>query len=271
MSFREQIGYRLPDVGIHSGGWPARLFGLAIGFLGWYGLATIFPNELMPYPIETLVITGELVQSGDVWGHLSATLWRVLWGFVGSMAVGIAFGVLMGSSNYGRAFLTPFILIGLAIPAIAWAGISFLIFRFGTLTPVVATVAVTFPFVAINVWKGVEDVDWPLIEMSKSFGVSNRRILARSVIPDTAGALLTATRFGLAISWKIVTIAEMFAGSEGVGYKLVQAYNAYLFEEAWAWAILFMIVILFIEYALIQPLERRVYAYRNDTDFTRIA
>lgn len=267
----KEYASRIGRLSLPTNGWVARLFGILLGLSAWYLLASVFPEQIMPYPLEAFLLTWGLIESGVVWEHLFITSWRILWGFVGSMIVGVVLGVLMGSSNYGRLFVTPYILIGLSIPAIAWAAISTLIFGFNEMAPIAATVATTFPFIAINIWKGVENIDWDLVQMSKSFGVSNRRLLLRLIIPNTAGALMTSLRFGVAISWKIVTIAEMFASTNGVGYRLIQAYNGYHFELTWAWAIVFMIVILLIEYGVFKPLERRVFAYRRDADFTRLA
>lgn len=266
MSTKERWQFTLADLDLFSGGWPARTFGVLLGLIGWQALATVFPNELMPYPIETAFLTWELIESGAAWRHLAATGWRILWGFIGSMIAGIVLGVLMGTSQFRRAFLTPYILIGLSIPAIAWAVVSLLVFGFSELAIIVATVGVTFPFIAVNIWKGVESIDWDLVLMSRAFDVSPLRLLHRMILPNIAGALMTAVRYGLAITWKIVTIAEVFA-SEGIGLKLINSYNAYLFERAWAWAVVFMIVILIIEYGVFRPLERRVFRYRRDADF----
>lgn len=260
-----------PVVGTLLGSpWFARGFGLLLGFLGWTLLASQFPNELMPYPLETLELAWGLVESGVAWPHLYITLWRTLWGFVGSMILGGALGVLMGVNSYGQNFFTPYIVIGLSIPAIAWAAISTLIFGFSILSPVVATVLTTFPYIAINVWKGVESVEPELVDMSRAFDISRFRMLWRFVLPSTAPFLFSAARFGLAISWKIVTIAELFAASSGIGYMLWQSYQIFRFEEAWAWAVLFIIVILLIEYGAIKPIEKHVFEYRHDVDFTLV-
>ena len=245
----------------------ARLFGILLAIAAWTGLASVFPNQLMPYPYETLVLAWELVRSGTAFEHVGWTLWLTLWGFVGSLLFGGAMGVLMGINQYGQRFFTPHVIVGLSIPAVAWAAAMTLVFGFGSLAPVAATVATTFPFVTINVWKGVESLDVDLVRMAESFNISKRRTLTRIVLPNAAPSLFTAMRFGLAISWKIVTIAEIFAGSKGVGYKLMQSYQVYRFEETWAWAVLFMLIILSIEYGVFKPMERFVFEYRQDADF----
>lgn len=268
MATRERFRPAIASIG--SNPWFVRAFGLFLGFLGWTLLASRFPNELMPYPDEALELAWGLVQTGEAWPHVRVTLWRTLLGFVGSLLLGGALGVMMGVSEYGQRFFTPYVVIGLSIPAIAWAAAATLIFGLSLTSPVVATVLTTFPYIAINIWKGVETIEPELADMSKAFEVSRRRRLLRFILPSTAPFLFSASRFGLAISWKIVTIAELFASSSGVGYKLWQSYQQFRFEEAWAWAILFILVILLIEYAVMKPIENRVFEHRHDVDFTLV-
>ena len=260
---------RMPVLGSLNG-WIARAFGVLLFFVGWSAVASVFPMQLMPYPHQALLLTWELVQSGAVWKHLAATLSRMFWGFLGGMLLGIQMGVFMGIDDYQRKFLTPHVVLSLSIPHISWGVAATLIFGYDILAPIVATILVVFPFVAVNVWKGVEDIDGDLIEMSKSFDVSFLRTLRRVLIPNIAPSLFSASRLGLAMSWKAVTITEMFAASTGVGYKIVESYESIQFEAAWAWAVVFMIVILFIEYGIFKPLQRRVFEYRQDADFTTL-
>lgn len=249
----------------------ARLFGISLGLAGWWALASVFPNELMPFPVEAAQLTIGLFQDGVVMEHLIPTLYRTFFGFLGALLFGGILGVLMGLNNYGRRFFTPYVVAGLSVPAVAWAAVTTLIFGFSDLAPITAAILIVFPYVAVNVWTGVENIDMDLIKMSKSFEVSNRRILFRSILPNTAPALFSAFRFSLAISWKIVTLAEIFASSGGIGQKIIQSYNTFAYEEAWAWALIFMIVILIIEYGFLRPLERRVFEYRTEADFETIA
>jgi cytochrome c-type biogenesis protein CcmH/NrfF len=53
-------------------------------------------------------------------------------------------------------------------------------------------------------------------------------------------------------------LADLFGDSE--------AYERYQFERAWAWAVVFMVVVLAIEYFILRPLERRAYEYRQDAE-----
>lgn len=245
----------------------ARAFGLLLGLVGWTALAAVFPNQLMPYPQETVLLAWGLVERGVVWVHLSATLWRTVLGFAGAMALGVGGGILMGINDYGQKFLTPYTVIGLSIPAIAWAAVGTLVFGFTIWAPVVATALTTAPFIAVNIWKGTDSIESDLVTMSRSFSVSRPRMLWRLIIPNAAPMLFSAFRLGLAMSWKIVTITELFAASSGIGFKLMQTYQLYQFEQSWAWATVFIVVILGVEYGLVKPIERRVFEYRQDAEF----
>lgn len=256
-----------PDVTLPGGKWGARALGLAIGIGAWYWLAASFPMGLLPGPIGTLQASYELVQTGRVWTHLRATLFRTLWGFAGAMILGIAFGVVMGASSFGEDFATPYLLIGLSIPGIAWAAITTIIFGFGFVAPVAATVVTTFPYIALNVWKGVENIDADLVRMSRSFGTSRRRLLRRMILPSVAPALFTAVRFGLAISWKVETNAELFASNTGIGIRALESFSRYQYDVAAAWGAVFVVVIVLIELLVLRPLERKVFEYRPDADF----
>jgi len=283
MSIKNRFDTIIPDRGSSTigrdlvSGASARFIGILIGFLVWTGLAVNFPRNLLPTPSETMILTWELVASGSAWVDLSATFKSLFWAFFLAMLLGGSLGVFMGINNYTKNFLTPYINIGLSIPGLAWGATAFLVFGytdivFGTfrVAPVAAATLTVFPYIGINIWKGVENIDHELLKMANAFEISRRRMLWRIIIPNIAPQIFSAFRFGLAIGWKVTIIAEIFAGSAGVGYKLMHAYQVYQYEEAWAWAALFLIIIIFIEYGVFKPLERRAFEYRSDVELSAI-
>jgi ABC-type nitrate/sulfonate/bicarbonate transport system permease component len=258
------------DLELPNSQWVIVSTATIIGLGVWVVIAAIFPNNLMPYPTEAAATTIDLVRSGQAWPDLRATLFRTFWGFIGATILGIAIGIVMGLNNYGQQFLTPYVFIGLSIPGIAWAAITTLVFGLGTIAPVIATVVTAAPFISLNIWKGVENIDVDLLEMSNAFDVSKPRLLMRTILPNIAPALFTAFRFGVAISWKVETNAEIFAANNGVGAETLSAFSRFQYEEAWGWALLFVGVILIIEFGVIKPLERRVFDYRQDIDYSTL-
>lgn len=244
--------------------------GAIVGVLLWTGLAVIFPNDLMPYPIETLQIVVELVLRGAVWEHMAATLWRSLWAFTGAFLLGNAVGVIMGTSRYGQQFFGPYFIIGLTMPPIVWAAAMTLVFGFSVLAPITAALVSALPIVIMYIWKGVENIDRDLVEMSRAFEVPRRRVLRRMLIPNIAPAEMGAIRLGAILSIKIVILAEFFSMSNGLGYVVVQAYDRFQFQRAWAWALVLVFTILAIEFLIFRQIESRLFDYREESELDKV-
>jgi len=260
-------GIEDPLLGTIYNEWLPRIIGLGLGLGLWYAIAATFPEGLLPGPVSTGTALYELVESGPVWEHLWATLSRSLIGFAGASVLGVVVGVLMGLSNFGERFSTPYVIIGLSIPGIAWAAIWTIMTGLGGQAAILATIVTVFPYITLNVWKGVENIDPDLLRMSRSFNISRGRLLRRMVLPSVAPALFTAGRFGLAIAWKVETAAELFATSNGIGKRAFETFTRFQYSRTMAWAALFVIVIVLFEFLVFRPLERKVFEYRQDADF----
>jgi len=245
-----------------------RVIGIGALFLGWQALSMATPSQIIPSPatIASLIVT--LFSEGILLANLLPTLYRTILAFIGAMTVGIGVGILLGINSLSRKWVIPYLLVGLSISGLSTGAVGILLFGYSILSPIFANTVATFPYIAVNVWKGVESLDTDLLDMSRSFNVSTPRTILRLVLPHTAPSLFSAFRFGLASSWKIVTVVEVFGASNGVGYKLIQNYDVYNFQRAWAWGIIFMIVVLLIEYVIIQPIERKAFEYRPEANLS---
>ena len=251
-------------------GWVPRLIGVGAFFIAWYALASVFPNELMPFPTETVALVIELIETGRAYTHVYWTLLRTIVGFIGTMLLGIAVGIGLGSNETSRKVLTPYVLLGITVPALVWGAAATLILGFNNAAVIIAAIIVVFPFIALPVWKSVEGIDYDLVDMAKAFDIPRGRLVRRLLIPSVTPAIASASRFALGTTFNIVTIGEMLATNNGIGEQIVYTYGVYRYEEAWAWLVLFMAVILTIEYGLFKPLERRALAYRQDADFSLV-
>lgn len=254
----------------------ARGIGIGLGILLWYALALNFPRNLLPGPFQTLGLAWGLITSGSAWLHVASTLQAVVFAFIFALALGGLMGLFMGINRFGTNFFTPYVNIGLSIPGLAWAATFFVIFHFQTfigsveIAPVLATTATVTPYLAINIWKGVESIENDLLEMATAFEISPQRQIRHVIVPNIAQDLFAAFRFGIAISWKVVTVAEFFAAQTGVGYMAMATYQVYNYEGTWAWAATFIIVILIIEYGIFRPIEEIVFDYREDAELSMI-
>lgn len=239
-----------------------KIYSIAVLIVAWIVLSLVFSEQIVPGPIPVAEAIVENLQSGDGFFHLYKTVSRVLLGLVLAMFLGSGFGLVMGLSVKGEKFFESWVMVGLTIPAVVYAIICLLWFGLNDSAAVIAIGVTAFPAVAINMWQGVKDIDMQLITMGKAFGLPTTDLIRKIVLPQTVPYVLAATRYALGISWKIATTVELIGMSSGVGYMLHYWFGLFSMTQVFAWTLTFIIVLLLIEYVLINPFEKRATAWR---------
>lgn len=241
-----------------------------IVYVVWVWVASIFPENLMPTPVETGQTLYGMFAAGVVLEHLFATLWRVLVAFFGVLAISLPVGMLMGLREFWGHFVLPYLVLGMTIPGVVWAVAAVLVFGFGDLAAVVIGMIIPTAYATIQVWKGTENIDTDLVTMGNAFDLSLYRMARRIVIPNIAPELFAAARFGIGLTFKLMVVAELFATNDGIGAMLFQTYDVYRYQEAWAWAVVIFVLIAGLE-AVLRRLERRAFAYREESNLVAAA
>jgi len=202
------------------------------------------------------------LKSGQAFFQLSMTLIRVGLGLVLTMALGIAFGGIMGMSKRGETFLDAWVMVGLTIPAIVYSIICLLWLGLNDFAAIVAIGIAAFPTVAIAIWQGIKGIDLQLVGMGTAFHISRADIFRKIVFPQLLPQLLASMRSALGICWKICTTVELVGMSSGVGYMLNYWFGLFSMAQVFAWTLLFLMVMFAIEYLLFKPIENRLTRWR---------
>jgi NitT/TauT family transport system permease protein len=240
-----------------------RTYSILVLFAAWFALSFVFSPQVLPGPGPVFQAIWENMASGEGFFHLYKTMLRVLLGLSIAMIIGSVFGVLMGISAKAEKFLESWVMVGLTIPAVVYAIITLLWFGLNDSAAVIAIGITAFPAVAINMWQGVKDIDMQVIGMAKAFKIPRRDLIRKVVLPQTIPYALAATRYALGISWKIATTVELIGMSSGVGYMLNYWFGLFSMVQVLAWTLSFTLVLLGIEFLLINPFEKRATAWRT--------
>jgi NitT/TauT family transport system permease protein len=239
-----------------------RVYSILVLFAAWLVLSFVFSPQVLPGPVPVFQAIWENMASGEAFFHLYKTMLRVLLGLSIAMIIGSVFGVLMGISVKAEQFLESWVMVGLTIPAVVYAIITLLWFGLNDFAAIIAIGVTAFPAVAINMWQGVKDIDMQVIAMAKAFKIPRADLIRKVVLPQTIPYLLAATRYALGISWKIATTVELIGMSNGVGYMLNYWFGLFSMTQVLAWTLSFTLVLLGIEFLLINPFEKRATAWR---------
>lgn len=221
------------------------------------GVATFVPDPLDVG--ESLV---GLFESGTVWTHLGKTLVRVGSGFLIAEGLGILVGTLMGLSRVADHLLEGWILMFLTVPSLAYAIFALLAFGLSEFAMIIAIAITTFPYVVVNIVGGVKAVDRDLMQMGKVFRLGRSSTFRHLVVPQIIPYILSSSRYGLGMAWKIAVVVELMGASAGVGYMLRYSFSLLSMTDMLAWTALIVLVMFMVEHLLFRIVELRVSSWR---------
>jgi sulfonate transport system permease protein len=181
----------------------------------------VVSTRLFPSPTEVGAALVGLAADGELFGHVTATLWRVWWGFALGAVVATIAGVATGVSATLRDMLEPTLNSLRSIPSIAWTPLFILwfgIFEASKITLI--AVGVFFP-VYLALSEAIGSVDRKLVEVGRVYGFSRSELVRRILLPASLPTYLIGLRGGLGLGWMFVVAAEFLGASEGLGYLLV--------------------------------------------------
>ncbi|MDO9377402.1 MAG: ABC transporter permease subunit [Nocardioidaceae bacterium] len=231
---------------------------------GWQLMTVRLDSPLVPGLPEIRDALVEIARSGLLWSSLEVTLLRVALGFALAFVLAVAVGIAMGRNVWVRRFLEPLVLLGLVVPGLVKALLGVIWFGISMVNPVLVVAMAAAPALIINLTQGVRSVDPALLEMAHVYRFSRRTRLRRLWIPALAPGLFAGARLGVALSWKVIVLVEIFGLADGVGYQLNLEFTQHHVAGVLAWTIAFAGVMTVIEYGVLQTLERRSARWRRE-------
>ena len=241
---------------------PSVMFCVVLLLL-WEGMARYEASPLVPSVGEVAAEAKRILSGGLALQQIGITLGRILLGFSVAFSLSIILGIVAARNVFARRFLEPSIILGLTVPGLVWALLCVIWFGVSLTTPVVSIALGVFPALVLHVIQGVQSVDAELIEMAKIFRLSRRDKFLHLWIPSLLPYLISGSRVGLSLAWKVIVLVELFGLSNGVGYQLNSEFSSQNVAGVLAWTIVFWVVMIVIEYGILQTLEKRATIWRR--------
>lgn len=219
---KDITGFRQPVIKV-SWGWLLGWILPLIAMVSWELLSRngIIPKNLLPAPSVVVMTIYDLVVRGELMGHITITLYRVVVGFSIGTALATLLGALTGYSALYRRLLDPTLQALRNIPSMAWVPLFLLwmgIYETSKITLI--AIGVLFP-VYLNLMSGIQTVDKKLLEVGNVFGLTAFQMIRRIIIPATLPAYIVGLRSGLSLGWMFVVAAEIMGASKGIGFLMI--------------------------------------------------
>jgi len=227
------------------------------GIVLWEVAGRLIHFAFLPPFSEVLAATWRMMLSGEILSNLGASLAALALGYGLAVALGVPLGVMMGRYQTLEYLVDPYINALLATPSLLYVPLFFGIFGISRATQVAVVFIYAFIIIIVMCRSGVHEADSNLIEMARMFGVSERQLFIRVLIPAALPMIMAGLRLGMGRAVRGMINGEMLIVLVGLG-ALLRQYGS-RFDAASVFGILLVIIaVALVCTSGIQWLERRV-------------
>lgn len=182
-------------------------------------------EKMLPAPtkvLDTLMykINNKAPDGNALGVNILASLQVALSGFLIAIVVGVPLGLLMGWWTYADRFIRPIFELVRPVPPIAWIPLVVVWMGVGLEAKALIIFFTAFVPCVINSYTGIKLTNKTLIDVSRTFGASNREIFWKVGIPSSLPMVFAGIRVALGNSWSTLVAAEMLAATAGLGYMI---------------------------------------------------
>lgn len=207
-----------------------------IGLLVWEWAARTGHVKALFFPAPSFIAQTiwRMTTDGRLGVHMSASVLRMLNGFLLGAVPGLTLGLLSGWSRRLRLIVDPIIAAAHPVPKVSLLPLVMIIFGMREISKVIVIAIVCFFPMMINAAAAVREIPPIYYEVAENYGASMRRLLTRVVAPAALPLILNAVRLSLNSALTLTLAVELVATRQGLGTLIWLAWETLRTEELYA-------------------------------------
>ena len=221
----------------------------------------VISSLFLPAPTAIISALLQMIADGEIGVSLAASLYRILAGFFIGSLIGLAVGLVTGTSALMDKIGTPIVNAIYPIPKIALLPLFILWLGIGELSKVtIIALGVFFP-VAMNTYSGVKNVDTLLLKVAASFNASWWMTMKSVVLPNALPMIFAGLRLAAGTSLLLLVAAEMIAAQVGIG-ALILHYGDLMITDRLMAGVIVLSLLGLVFNLILQFLERKAIPWK---------
>lgn len=189
----------------------------------WAGTEFTNVNKVfLPAPRAVWDTLVELARDGSLWENTWRSTYRVLIGWLLSVAAALPLGMLAATSRVCRAIFQPVTEFMRYLPVVALVPLTLLYFGIGESQKYAIIFLGTFFQLMLMVADSVSSVDQHLMNAAATLGASRSQQYFRVLLPAALPSLMDDMRLTIGWAWTYLVVAEMVAADAGLGYMILK-------------------------------------------------
>jgi ABC-type nitrate/sulfonate/bicarbonate transport system permease component len=178
-------------------------------------------------------------------------------GFGIAVILGVALGFVLGISETARLITQPVVSFMRSIPPVALLPAAIVLFGIGTSMKVAVIAFGCLWPVTLNTTDGVNELDSTMLATARTYGINGLDRLRYVVLPAVLPRIFAGMRTALAIAILLLVTSEMVASTNGIGFVVFQAQQAYVIPQMWAGIVMLGLLGYVLNMGMLQ-IEKRV-------------
>lgn len=238
----------------HVGG--ALLIVLAV----WEGLILLghWNTALFPSPVQTVSGFFELLSDGTLQHDIIDSLRRFFIGYISSVFVAMALGLILGWYQKIWAYLNPIAQVLRPVSPTAWLPFIVLFFGIGEMPALVIIFIAAFFPVLLSTVSAVATIDPVFLKVARNFGIRQPKLLTKIILPAVFPRIANGIHLALGTAWVFLVAGEMVGAQSGLGFLIMDARNNLRADMLMAAIITIGVLGLILDTA-VRLIEKRIY------------
>lgn len=231
-------------------------------FIGIWQLAYlsgIWPKVSLPSPIMVVESFYELIQDNTLLVSIGMTLYRLLIGFVASIAIGVGVGLAMVKfTGFGKTMSS--FAIGLqSFPSVAWVPFAILLIGLNDIGILFVVIMSSVFSVMMSAYSGIRNIPPIYLKAARNMGANGFSLFRYLMIPAATPALIIGIKQAWSFAWHALVGAEiLMAASVGIGHILLIGREFQLMDQIIASMITIFVLGMIFDKVIFAKLEDKV-------------
>ncbi|MEY2619672.1 MAG: hypothetical protein RL522_2674 [Pseudomonadota bacterium] len=197
---------------------------------------------IVPPPSVVLQRLQGIVTGGAFLGPLGKTLYLLFVSYAIGCLLAVGAGLMMGRYRFIDGLLEPLVEFLRPLPKPALLPPLMLFLGLGdAMKMTVIALGVFFP-VLINTVQGVRGTDPVLLDVGRTFGHAPSAALRKIILPAALPLILAGMRVSLGLGLVLVIVAEMMAGTGGIGFLVIDMQRSFRSADMYAWIVILAVL-----------------------------
>ncbi len=222
---------------------------------GWELLSLAVDSPALPPP--TAALPAFVALFADILPQIAISAWRVVAALALGSVLAVPLGLALGRSPRADAVAAPIVFLSYPVPKVVFLPVVIILLGLGSLSKIVLITLIVFFQILVTARDAARAIPPASVLSVRSLGADTLQVFRHVVYPAALPDIFTALRIGSGTAVAVLFLAEAWAGSDGLGWYIVDAWGRIDYEAMFA-GILGMALLGVLLYEGLEALEARM-------------